>query len=120
MCVIKNSYTMCRFIHVHVLNGYIRFQTLIVVLCIIGAVHEELTRAFEKTKRTLRAELKSKDTQTNSTLSLSSLNQNSHHRQWQRCNVIGEFASSISSEVVAQSAQIDLDNSMENFKVCTL
>ena len=89
-------------------------------MCILGAVHEELTKAFEKTKRALRAALKSRDTQTNSTLTLSSLNQNYHHHRQQKCNVISEFASSISSEVVAQSAQIDLDNSMGNFKVCKL
>lgn len=70
---------------------------------------------FEKTKRAVKASLKSEDTRTNSTLPLSSPNQN---RQRQRCDLIGRFASSISTEVAAQSAEIDLDSSIERFKVC--
>ena len=81
-----------------------------------GIAHEELTKAFEKTKRALKAVLKSKDMQMNDTIS--SLNHQHHHwRQQQRCDVISTFASSISNEV-AQSKHVDLDSSMEHFKVC--
>lgn len=76
-----------------------------------GIVHEELTKTFEKTKRALKAALKSKDMQRNGTLS--SLN---HHHGQQRCDLIGAFASSISTEA-AQSTQVDLDSSMEQFRV---
>ena len=109
-CFIKQSTCTCTR-PLHLISD---FDCGISNICISGAVHEELTRAFEKTKR---AALKSKDSRTDSTFTLSSLNQNYRHYRQQRCDIVGEFASSISSELVAQSAQIDLDNSMENFKV---
>ena len=86
--------------------GYLGFTT--------GVVHDDLTRVFEKTKRAVKAVWKSKDTQTNSTLPLTFPDQN---HQWQRFDLIGQFASSISAEVAAQSAEIDLDSSIGRFKV---
>ena len=79
-----------------------------------GIVHEGLTRVFEKTKRAVKAAMKSKDTQTNSTLPLSFPDQN---QQRQRFDLIGQFASSISTKVAAQSAEIDLDSSIGRVKV---
>ena len=80
------------------------------ILIFVGIVHEELSKAFEKTKRTLKAALKVKDSQTNIT---SSLNQ----RGGQRCDMIGRFASNVSSKEAAQSPEVDLDSSMKIIKV---
>lgn len=76
-------------------------------LLTVGIVHEELSKAFEKTKRGVRVALKSRDSRSSHQLT-------SHHQQQQN-NIIMGFADRVSVE--ATPPETDLDDSMKHFQV---